>query len=296
MSSFNDLKYNTLSNGETIAYREQSPSSGSGDKVLIFLHATMCSSQMLDTGGLLEKIKSALPTYRIIAVDLRGNGHSSYKNKISKLEDFAGDVKELLANLKINKYTIFATCLGGFVSHVVAMNNQNIENLIICGGLLHLGGAHMFHDHYPTSYEDTVNTGHYKYVQGWINNNDREGLRQGSEGFHAKTWTTSSGFDKLLDEMFLSRNLKEVFYGEAICNTSNENNGKVAGSGDVSKISCRTLIIHGEGDLTVPVAHARNLHNVIKGSKLVVLDAAHFTWYDKLDETVNALKDFLSNN
>jgi len=295
-TSFADIKHATLKNGETLSYREQMPKSPptdkSGEKVLIFIHATMCSAQMLVTGGLLDKLAEALPHYRIIAPDLRGNGHSTYNKKITKLDDFADDIKEFTEELKIEKYVLLGTCLGGFVSHRVAMNNPKVEALIVVGGLLHLGGAHMM-DMHPKDIEDAANLGHYKHIQPHITKNEKEEVKKACEGFHAKTWTTSTRFPELLDEIMLSRNLKEVFYGEAIANTSSEDNGKVKGSGDVSKITCKTLIIHGKDDKAIPIAHAEKFQKAVKGSTLVALDAAHFTWYDKLDETVAPIKEFL---
>jgi len=239
-----------------------------------------------------HKLAEALPNYRIIAPDMRGNGHSTYIKPITTLEDLAEDIKQFADELKLEKYVILGTCLGGYVAHVVAMNNPKVEALITVGGLLHLGGAHMMNMH-PKDIEDAVNLGHYQYIQPLINKNDKESVKGALEGFHAKTWTSSSRFSELLDEIMLSRNLLEVFYGEAIANTSNEDNGKVKGNGNVSKITCRTLIIHGKGDLAVPIGHAEKFHAAVKGSTFVPLDAAHFTWYDRLDETVAPIKEFL---
>jgi pimeloyl-ACP methyl ester carboxylesterase len=225
---------------------------------------------------------------------MRGNGHSSYNNKIKKFDVLVVDMRLFVDKLNLKKYVLIRTCLGGFVSHLMAINNHKIEALIFIGALLHHGGVHMFADYYPKNLEDTKNTTHFKYANPAMENRDWDKFKHVLESFHAKTWVTSYKFNELLEDMYLCKILKEVFYGEAIANTSSRNNGKVDGTGEVNKITVRTLVIHGGKDVSVPFKHAIDFCVTVKSSKLVILkECAHFTWYHNLSGTVNPIVEFL---
>lgn len=56
----------------------------------------------------------------MIAVDLRGFGSSSYKNKCSKLADWAGDVIDLLTIKKVDKVLVIGWSLGGAIAMKMA--------------------------------------------------------------------------------------------------------------------------------------------------------------------------------
>ena len=72
-----------LDNSETLAYIEQ----GTGKKVLILVHGNMSSS--LHFLPLFNKLDDS---YRLIAVDLRGFGDSSYENEFSSLKELSEDL------------------------------------------------------------------------------------------------------------------------------------------------------------------------------------------------------------
>ena len=104
---FSDIHKVALGNGETYAYREKSPvDTTKPGKTMVFLHATACSSQMLDTGSLLDSLVAKFPTYRFIAPDWRGHGHSSYVNKLNNNDDLAEDLKLFLDVLKLDKVVL----------------------------------------------------------------------------------------------------------------------------------------------------------------------------------------------
>jgi pimeloyl-ACP methyl ester carboxylesterase len=82
----------------------------------------------------------------------------------------------------------------------------------------------------------------------------------GYGGFHPKTMVPSHNWKKkLLPDINLCKNLKAIFWGEAIGNFSSVNNGMVEGSREVEKIKTRTMIIHGVEDATIPISHAEQM-------------------------------------
>jgi pimeloyl-ACP methyl ester carboxylesterase len=289
-----DIKTVKISNGETIAYREESPEAP--EKTLIFLHATGCSSGMLNTGGLLKRLIELYPTYRIIAPDFRGSGHSSYNKKISSLHDFAFDTNLFLDSLDIKQCVLLGTCLGGYVSGLVAIQKpERIEAVILVGALLPIGGAHMFAHEFPKTTEDVLKGGHYKLAKPMYEKKDVNEVKPFCEAFHPKTWVTCEGWEKLAQEIQMGKNIVETFYGEAHGNYSSKNNGFVDGTGELDKLKVKkVLIVHGEFDGAIPIQMARDTQKTIPDSQLVeIKGAGHFTWYDKLNETIDAIKGFL---
>ena len=140
--SFSDIKKVALGNGETYAYREKSPADASKPgKTMVFLHATACSSQMLDTGNLLETLVAKFPTYRFIAPDWRGHGHSTYVTKLNSNDELAEDLKLFLDALKLDKVVLVATCLGGYAGGLFAARYpEKLDSLILIGAMTMLGG------------------------------------------------------------------------------------------------------------------------------------------------------------
>lgn len=61
----------------------------------------------------------------------------------------------------------------------------------------------------------------------------------------------------------------------------------------LSKINKPTLVISGDTDMTTPVEHAKLMSNKIKGSKLVVLSAGHFSFLDEPEEFAKELVKFI---
>ena len=123
MSNFNVLKSLSLSNGEIITYREE----GAGGKTLLLIHGNMSSSKHWDI--LAEKLKD---TYKIIAVDMRGFGGSSYNTPINSLNDFAKDIEEVLDILKIEKCSVIGWSTGGGVALELSANiKEKIEKVIL---------------------------------------------------------------------------------------------------------------------------------------------------------------------
>ena len=64
-------------------------------------------------------------------------------------------------------------------------------------------------------------------------------------------------------------------------------------SGDMKRIDTLTMIIWGAQDKDTPLKHAHKMNESIKNSELVVLEeAGHFSFLDKKEEFLEALRDF----
>ena len=84
-------------------------------QVLVFIHGFCESSKIW------SKFEDELsPNFRVICIDLPGHGSSPFRNETISIELLAKEVKELLAYLSINTFTIIGHSLGGYVSLAVA--------------------------------------------------------------------------------------------------------------------------------------------------------------------------------
>ena len=63
---------------------------------------------------------------------------------------------------------------------------------------------------------------------------------------------------------------------------------------DVKKIKCPTLIIWGTLDQEVPIERAYELENLIKDASVIPYEGcSHYAYLERLNQTVNIIKNFL---
>lgn len=84
--------------------------------------------------GLIPHLKHG---YQIIAPDLRGHGNSSKPDNGYHIEDMAYDIELLLEKLNVDKYYIVGSSLGAEVATVLAANNPEKVQAIVCEGALY---------------------------------------------------------------------------------------------------------------------------------------------------------------
>ncbi|MFC9592883.1 alpha/beta fold hydrolase [Streptomyces sp. NPDC056944] len=65
--------------------------------------------------------------------------------------------------------------------------------------------------------------------------------------------------------------------------------------GLLPRITAETLVVGGTQDATVPVEHSRELHAAIGGSSYAEIDAGHVMFFEKEDEFVRTVTDFLGS-
>lgn len=96
-------------------------------QVLVFIHGFCESSKIW------SKFEDELsPIFRVICIDLPGHGQSAYHNDSISIEWFAKEVKELLAYLSVNTFTVIGHSLGGYVGLAMAeLFPQSINHLIL---------------------------------------------------------------------------------------------------------------------------------------------------------------------
>lgn len=302
---FHEINCIKLKNGEEYAFRQLNPLPGEDthkDNVVLFLHATYFSGLMLNTGGLLQSLASSSPEYRYIALDFRGNGNSSYKNKIKSLYDLADDVKEFIDALGLGKVILVGTCLGGLVAQLVAIRHpEYLNGIVLIGSMGPSGGAHLFEHEtkFPVSYEEVGHSPSFQSFDKLIKTGDFEAIKKVMDTYQPKTMLNSENVDLAIRETLLSKNVHEVVWAEISINIGKKHNGHFDGTNELQKIKCPALIVHGEADRMIHWKEAVAIHEELgkDNTELVLLkNVGHFTWYDNLEQTCFPIQKFLQKH
>jgi pimeloyl-ACP methyl ester carboxylesterase len=119
-----------LSNGVTLHYAQQGPTSG---PAVVMLHG------FTDSWFSFSRVLPLLPAdLRVIVPDLRGHGDSERPATTYRVSDFAGDVIALMDALQVPKAVLVGHSMGSFVARKVnELAPERVSRLVLVGaGLL----------------------------------------------------------------------------------------------------------------------------------------------------------------
>jgi len=298
MENSADLKYVTLANNETYAYRE----AGTSHQVLIFIHASMASSLYFKTiFPYFEK------EYRIIAPDSRLYGNSTCYNPPNSLDDLAEDIKLFVEKLEIRQFTLLGWCSGGGIAIKFAAKYPKFVTKLI---LLHPLGVHGMPKYLvdekgdftkirAKKFEEISTLPSVKRADLAVKEKDRRFI----EGivlkccFGGRFQPDKELLYALVTE---SLHLKSFFVAAHMLNMfniSSENNGVSEGTGEVQKIQCPTLVICGKKDMIVPPEEGVKIAKLIgeKAQIKIFEDCGHCVIFDCPEEFTKVAKEFLSS-
>lgn len=95
---------------------------------LVFLHSLALSADMW-----IPVMGEFATDFDVIAVDLRGHGHSKYDGKDFTVEDMANDLKFFLDDLNIQKTHLLGMSMGGCVAiNFAATYPDYVDRLVLC--------------------------------------------------------------------------------------------------------------------------------------------------------------------
>ncbi|MDP3386173.1 MAG: alpha/beta hydrolase [Eubacteriales bacterium] len=291
------LKTIDLRNGETLGYRK----SGEGGKVIVLVHGNMSSSIHWDT------VMSGLPNdYTAYAVDLRGFGASSYNRRISSLKELSEDLKLFVDELGLNKFALVGWSTGGGIVMHFAIDYPNLVDKLILVESVGIKGYPMLKkdgkgqpllgEFLKTKEEIEADPIQVKPILDAYKTKNKEFIKLvWDSAIYTFKKPEEERYDSYLDEILKQRNLVDIDYALVHFNISNEHNGVVQGSGEISKLKAPTLVIQGEDDLVVPKAMGVEIAETMgKIARLELLpNGGHAPIEDNLDRFMNLIIDFL---
>jgi 3-oxoadipate enol-lactonase len=242
-----------------------------GTPWLAFSHSLACSARMWD-----GQIAAFKDRYRILAYDTRGHGQSAAPKGAYTLEQMADDLRALLKHLKIEKTHYCGLSMGGMIGQTFAIKYPGVfSSLILC---------------------DTTSRYPVAAAPMW-----QERIRiaesQGMKPLVQPTlerWFTEAFRKSRPDEVakVAAQIEKTPVPGYAGCCHAIP---KIDETARLKEIKCPALVICGENDPGTPPAMAREIHENLPGSKLVLIpQAAHLSNIEQPEAFNRALADFLS--
>lgn len=268
-----------LSNNEEIAFRE----AGKSDIPLILLHGNLSASIHYD--NLMRKLEKDI---RVIAIDLRGFGDSSYNSSFDSLKELALDVELLLKELQIKEYHALGWSTGGGVALELAKMNNGLKKLILLSSV-GLEGIKLTNSNGEIlkTKEEIGNHPQVKPVLDALESKNALVIKSiYNMAMYMNNKPSEKEFDRYVEEILKQRSLIDVDYSLV----------KFDFLSEAKDISNETLIIHGDKDMIVALQESIKTKEIIKGSKLhIVKNSAHSILTDNLLELEKLIRDFIFN-
>ncbi len=233
---------------------------------LVFLHGLGTNATCWD-----EQVPAFSNSFRIIRPDLRGFGKSP-KTGPYGVEVFATDVIELLDELSAWPATVVGTSMGGYVASSIALRvGAQLDRLVLC------------------------HTACSRRVPPEVMAERLAALRSGSmldyARVAAKTAIAPSATEKLRARVtdMIGKNDQNAFIQVFSGETLDFNYCSL-----LSSLKIRTLIISSPEDKVVPHQRSLELHELIAGSKLEIIEGVgHLSYMERPDVFNKVLKQFL---
>lgn len=292
-----EKKFVDLPNGERLAYIEK----GSGKNYVVLIHGNMSSS--LHYLPLFQRLPSNL---HLVAIDLRGFGDSSYKNRFDSLYELTDDVIALLKVLKIGKFAVVGWSAGGGVALRLASKlNEKVTKVVLIDSMSLKGipvlpkdekGMPVFGKTYPNKEAMGLDP---VQVLPIVN-----ALAQKNVAFMAWLWDAFIYTNKkpspeenaiFLAETMKQRCLVDFDWSLVTFNMGSGSNLYAEGDHSIEKITCPVLGFWGRKDKTV-VEYMINetIKSLGDKAKLVIFEeSGHSPLVDVPDELARLMGEFI---
>lgn len=291
------LKTVTLSNQETIAYRERP----GGNQTIILVHGNMTSSKHWDV--LMDTLD---PKYTIYALDLRGFGESSYTKRVTHIKGFSDDLKGFVDALGLRDFSLIGWSTGGAVCMQFEADYPGLcQKLILLASASTRGypfygtkadGTPDLEKRLRTIQEVEQDAGKTLSMQGLYDTENREGLKA---VWNALIYThnkpVDEKYDEYVDDMLTQRNLADVYHSLNTFNISDKNNGLSDGTNQAKNLAIPILILRGDRDYVVTEQMTKEIVEDLgdNATYIPLEDVGHSPLVDDLPKLIELIETFL---
>ena len=197
--------------------------------------------------------------YRLIVVDLRGHGYSTNPANKFTHKEAANDVFLLLKELKIDQFSAMGMSTGGMVLlHMAVSQPKRIRSMVLISATTH----------FPEQARTIMRRASFETMPQEVRDMYSECAKRGEEQIRELIAQFNAFYDNHDDMNFTAQ--------------------------DLSAITARTLIVHGDRDNFFPVEIPESMHRAIPNSELWVINGGdHVPVYDTNVPFVSAALQFL---
>jgi pimeloyl-ACP methyl ester carboxylesterase len=254
-------------NGTELHYRD----AGNGNKdVLLLLHAFP-----LNSGMWLRQFAALEGSWRVVAPDYRGFGHSTPRGEASTMQVLAEDVRALLEHLRIERAAVAGLSMGGYLSlELYRQVPSMFRGLALC-------------DTRAGADTEEGKAGREKFAQN--------ALEKGLE------WVADEMIPKLLrpePDPAVVKEVRDLIRRGTPAGVAAAQRGMAQrpdSTETLAKITCPTLVIVGDEDTLTPPVESEKMAKAVKGAKLVkVKKAGHLSNLEAPEAFNRALQEFLA--
>ena len=210
--------------------------------------------------------------YRVVRFDMRGHGRSSVPKGPCSIEELGCDVLRLLDSIGIEAMNFCGLSLGGMVAMWLGIHApQRVRRLVMANAGARIGTPEMWDERVATV------------------------ARSGMEGLAATTltrWFTAGYRVEHADEMEMIRTM--------ISSTNPEGYSACCGAlrdtdltREMQNISAPCLVVSGKYDPATPPSDGRAIHQQMRNSKYVELEASHLSAWERAEEFGSEVVAFL---
>ena len=267
--------------GHSVRYRRD----GVGQTILM-IHGLAGSSKSWD-----DVLPLLTPHADIIAVDLLGHGESAKPVGDYSLGAFASGLRDFLSILDIDSVTIVGHSFGGGVAMQLAYQHPHlVDRLVLVGSgglgrevswllrLLTLPGAEYL---MPIAFPKPI-------VERATGIGRQLGRRNIRSAKFAEMWRAYSSLAGATNRKAFVRTMRGVI----------EPTGQTINAADRLYLAAHvpTMIVWGDRDGIIPVAHAHAAHDLISTSRLEIIEGAgHFPHVEQPETFADLLVDFVES-
>ncbi len=288
-----EVKTVDLANGETFTYRE----AGDSSKILLLVHGALGSSDVWS-----YIFPRFTDKFRVIAPDLRGHGQTTYNNKLRNHDDNAEDLKLFVDALGLKQFYLLGWSMGGGISmKFTAKYPEHVERLILhnsigAQGFPYTKVAEGKPTERVTNEEDALKHPHTLFLASLREQKDVEKIRDTllKSVFGGRNKPDNERLEIWVDAWLNCKAIYQLGHLGNVYNITNEHNGAVEGSNEISKIKCKTLILHGETDPVVPAKEAEKLKELLGdvAELKIFKESGHAVVEDYPEEFVQLVREF----
>lgn len=262
---------NIQTNGIQVTYLDEGPTNV---LPVIFIHGFPFSKEMWE-----KQLLELHETHRVIAYDVRGHGESERGEAQFSIPQFADDLFSFMDTLKIEKAVIVGLSMGGYIAlHAIQKQPNRIAGLILC-------------DTQCAADSDEAREKRKKTI-AFIQKN---GLTVYAEEslknlFAPASLTTNKDAVNFIKDTILKTPANNI------CNTLQALADRKETCSSLVKIEVPVCILVGREDKLTPPELALNMHALIKGSSLhIIEEAGHLSNLENPDQFNAYLKTFLAD-